>query len=159
MQGINFSLFNFLGCENAKVYSHQVLNSVYINVIKKNFMGGNLYRETRETSKYIIKASNCVKQSEEMCILYDVWYYLQASEQIPISFAANQKAQLAAKTVFSLAHRHGDMLREGWKNILDCMMTLYRARLLPHTFTEVEDFLQPDGRIKLIKENKNTDPR
>lgn len=82
---------------------------------------------------------------------------MQASDQIAISFAANQKAQLAAKTVFSLAHRHGDMLREGWKNILDCMMTLYRARLLPHTFTEVEDFLQPDGRIKLIKENKNDD--
>ena len=61
--------------------------------------------------------------------------------------------------MFSLAHRHGDMLREGWKNILDCMMTLYRARLLPDTFTEVEDFLQPDGRIKLVKEDKMADPR
>lgn len=83
----------------------------------------------------------------------------QSSDLIAVSFAANHKAQLAAKTVFSLAHRHGDMLREGWKNILDCMITLYRARLLPATFTEVEDFLNPDGKIKLVKENKPSDPR
>ncbi|KAF6039545.1 GBF1 [Bugula neritina] len=83
----------------------------------------------------------------------------ESSDLIAVSFAANHKAQLAAKTVFSLAHRHGDMLREGWKNILDCMITLYRARLLPATFTEVEDFLNPDGKIKLVKENKPSDPR
>ena len=51
------------------------------------------------------------------------------------------------------------MLREGWKNILDCLMTLYRARLLPQTFTEVEDFLHPDGKVKLVKEYKNLDSR
>lgn len=61
--------------------------------------------------------------------------------------------------MFNLAHKHGDMLREGWKNILDCMMTLYRARLLPDTFTEVEDFLNPERRIKIIKDNKLPDSR
>ena len=50
---------------------------------------------------------------------------------IPVAFGSNQKAQLAAQTVFGLAHRHGDILREGWKNILDCMLQLHRAKLLP----------------------------
>ena len=47
------------------------------------------------------------------------------------------KAQLAAKTVFGLAHRHGDILREGWKNILDCMLQLYRAKLVPEVLIKV----------------------
>lgn len=52
-------------------------------------------------------------------------------------FGSNNKAQLAARTVFGLAHRHGDILREGWKNILDCMLQLYRAKLLPKGLIEV----------------------
>ena len=47
------------------------------------------------------------------------------------------KAQLAAKTVFGLAHRHGDILREGWKNILDCMLQLYRAKQIPEVLIKV----------------------
>ena len=66
-------------------------------------------------------------------------------------FGSNHKAKLAARTVFGLAHRHGDILREGWKNILDCMVQLYRARLLPEVLVEVEDFLDPKGLISLIK--------
>jgi len=65
------------------------------------------------------------------------FWYLQVPENIPISFGINNKARLAAKTVFSLAHRHGDILREGWKNILDCMLQLYRAKLLPKSMIEV----------------------
>ena len=61
----------------------------------------------------------------------------EVPEQIPISFGMNLKAQLAARTVFTLAHRHGDILREGWKNILDCMLQLYRAKLLPKCMVEV----------------------
>ncbi len=61
----------------------------------------------------------------------------QSPENIPVTFGGNMKAQLAARTVFGLAHRHGDILREGWKNILDCMLLLYRAKLLPKTMIEV----------------------
>ena len=63
--------------------------------------------------------------------------YLQTPENIPIAFGSNLKAQLAARTVFGLAHRHGDILREGWKNILDCMLQLFRAKLLPKCMIEV----------------------
>ena len=52
-------------------------------------------------------------------------------------FGSNLKAQVAAKTVFNLAHRHGDILREGWKNIMDSMLQLFRAELLPKAMVEV----------------------
>ena len=39
--------------------------------------------------------------------------------------------------MFSLAHHHGNMLREGWKNLLDCLLTLFSAKLLPECMVEV----------------------
>lgn len=52
-------------------------------------------------------------------------------------FGSNPKAHIAAKTVFYLAHRHGDILREGWKNIMEAMLQLFRAQLLPKAMVEV----------------------
>lgn len=52
-------------------------------------------------------------------------------------FGSNPKAHIAAKTVFHLAHRHGDILREGWKNIMEAMLQLFRAQLLPKAMVEV----------------------
>ncbi|XP_061196225.1 Golgi-specific brefeldin A-resistance guanine nucleotide exchange factor 1-like isoform X2 [Saccostrea echinata] len=77
---------------------------------------------------------------------------VESPEHIPVMFGSNSKAQLAARTVFGLAHRHGDILREGWKNILDCMLQLYRAKLLPKGLTEVEDFIDTSGKICIVRE-------
>lgn len=76
----------------------------------------------------------------------------ESPESIPVMFGSNNKAQLAARTVFGLAHRHGDILREGWKNILDCMLQLYRAKLLPKGLIEVEDFVDSSGKICIVRE-------
>ncbi|XP_069705453.1 Golgi-specific brefeldin A-resistance guanine nucleotide exchange factor 1 isoform X3 [Periplaneta americana] len=76
----------------------------------------------------------------------------ETPDNLTISFGANPKAQLAAKTVFNLAHRHGDILREGWKNVLDCMLQLYRCKLLPKVMVEAEDFIEPSGKIALMRE-------
>ena len=62
----------------------------------------------------------------------------EAGENLPLSFGVNLKAQLAARTMFTLAYRHGDILREGWQNILDCMLQLYRAKMLPTSMVEVK---------------------
>ncbi|KAM3843001.1 Golgi-specific brefeldin A-resistance guanine nucleotide exchange factor 1-like, partial [Diretmus argenteus] len=75
-----------------------------------------------------------------------------AVENLPTVFGSNAKAQVAAKTVFHLAHRHGDILREGWKNIMDSMLQLFRAELLPKAMVEVEDFVEPNGKISLQRE-------
>ena len=73
-------------------------------------------------------------------------------ENLPIQFGGNRKARLAATVVFNIAHVHGDALRDGWKNILECIIHLYKWKLLPSAFVEVEDFLDPSGRTTLIKE-------
>ncbi|XP_041424775.1 Golgi-specific brefeldin A-resistance guanine nucleotide exchange factor 1 isoform X3 [Xenopus laevis] len=76
----------------------------------------------------------------------------EAVENLPTVFGSNVKAQIAAKTVFHLSHRHGDILREGWKNIMDSMLQLFRAELLPKAMVEVEDFVDPNGKISLQRE-------
>ncbi|GAB1600980.1 Golgi-specific brefeldin A-resistance guanine nucleotide exchange factor 1-like [Argonauta hians] len=82
-----------------------------------------------------------------------------APENISVSFGANSKAQFAARTVFGLAHRHGDILREGWKNILDCLLQLYRAKLVPKSLIEVEDFADDKGKICIMKEETTATSR
>ncbi len=69
--------------------------------------------------------------------IFSVSGFLKSADSLPIMFGQNSKALLAARTVFGLAHRHGDILREGWKNILDCMIQLFRAKLLPEVLTKV----------------------
>lgn len=76
----------------------------------------------------------------------------EAIENLPSVFGSNPKAHIAAKTVFHLAHRHGDILREGWKNIMEAMLQLFRAQLLPKAMVEVEDFVDPNGKISLQRE-------
>ncbi|XP_077437392.1 Golgi-specific brefeldin A-resistance guanine nucleotide exchange factor 1 isoform X2 [Vanacampus margaritifer] len=76
----------------------------------------------------------------------------ESVENLPSVFGSNAKAQTAAKTVFDLAHQHGNILREGWKNIMDSMLQLFRAELLPKAMVEVEDFLEPNGKISLQRE-------
>ncbi|XP_024152753.1 Golgi-specific brefeldin A-resistance guanine nucleotide exchange factor 1 isoform X1 [Oryzias melastigma] len=76
----------------------------------------------------------------------------ESVENLPTVFGSNSKAQTAAKTVFDLSHRHGNILREGWKNIMESMLQLFRAELLPKAMVEVEDFVEPNGKISLQRE-------
>ncbi|KAK3910453.1 Golgi-specific brefeldin A-resistance guanine nucleotide exchange factor 1 [Frankliniella fusca] len=76
----------------------------------------------------------------------------EAVESLPIHFGANPKAQLVTRTVFGLAQRHGDILRHGWANVLECLLQLFRCKLLPKALTEAEDFLEPNGKISLMRE-------
>ena len=81
---------------------------------------------------------NCLK------VLTECWCVLplQSVENLPTVFGSNSKAQTAAKTVFNLAHRHGNILREGWKNIMESMLQLFRAELLPKAMGEGSALLQ-----------------
>ncbi|XP_042856225.1 Golgi-specific brefeldin A-resistance guanine nucleotide exchange factor 1-like isoform X2 [Penaeus japonicus] len=83
----------------------------------------------------------------------------EAPEHVTVAFGANKKAQLAAKTVFRLVTSHGDILRDGWKNILDLLLQLFRCRLLPSTLVESEDFVESIGHISLLRETPVTVPR
>eukprot|EP00731_Ephydatia_muelleri_P005742 Em0002g1918a len=57
----------------------------------------------------------------------------------------NHKVRLSILILFSLAHRHGNILREGWKNMLDCLIVLYKAKLLPESMVELPEMAESPG--------------
>uniref|UniRef100_A0A914YMM4 SEC7 domain-containing protein n=1 Tax=Panagrolaimus superbus TaxID=310955 RepID=A0A914YMM4_9BILA len=65
------------------------------------------------------------------------------------NFVENKKARLALSTMLELIHANGDFLRESWKNVLDTVVQLYRAQLLPTSITHVEDFVDPKGYVSI----------
>ncbi|XP_050523551.1 Golgi-specific brefeldin A-resistance guanine nucleotide exchange factor 1 isoform X2 [Daktulosphaira vitifoliae] len=73
-------------------------------------------------------------------------------ENIKILFGSNPKAQLAIRTLFSVTHMYGDIIREGWYSLFDIILQLYKCNLLPTILVESEDFLELSGKISLIRE-------
>ena len=59
---------------------------------------------------------------------------------------------LATRALFSLTHKYGDILREGWRNMTECLLQLFKCQLLPDTMMEAEDFLEPSGVVSLVRE-------
>lgn len=79
------------------------------------------------------------------------------ADVIAVEFGSNAKAQLAAKTLFRLVTLHGDILRDGWKNVVEVLLQLFRCRLLPLDFTQSPDLLE--GSVSLYRPTNNTQPR
>lgn len=70
-----------------------------------------------------------------------------------VQFGLNTKARLALKGVFALVHKHGDCLRcDGWKNVIEVILQLFKLKLLPKSLMEVEDFCEASGKVILILE-------
>ncbi|XP_017785581.1 PREDICTED: Golgi-specific brefeldin A-resistance guanine nucleotide exchange factor 1 [Nicrophorus vespilloides] len=72
---------------------------------------------------------------------------------VTVHLGANDKAQMALRIVFTLAHQYGSGIREGWKNLFDMVLSLYSLNLLPKAYTEAEDFIEGSGKISLVYEN------
>ena len=71
----------------------------------------------------------------------------------------SKKAQAACRAVFQHVHRHGDILREGWRNFVDCLVALFKLQVLPKILTESEDFTEPSGRVSLVRRTVASVPR
>ncbi|CAK7323053.1 unnamed protein product [Dovyalis caffra] len=56
---------------------------------------------------------------------------LSSVEESVLDFGDDAKAMTATVTVFTIANRYGDYIRTGWRNILDCILRLYKLGLLP----------------------------
>lgn len=70
-----------------------------------------------------------------------------------VQFGLNAKAQLALKGVFAMVHKHGDCLRcDGWRNVIEVIVQLFKLKLLSKSLMEVEDFCEPNGKCVLILE-------
>lgn len=63
--------------------------------------------------------------------------HMQVPNTVFMTLGSNSRVRQSLHTMFSLAHQHGDILREGWKNILDCLLTLFKAKLLPENLVQV----------------------
>jgi len=50
---------------------------------------------------------------------------------------SSNKLQLCANKLFTLSRDHGNVLREGWNNILDCIYRLFSAHLLSDSLVKV----------------------
>ena len=83
----------------------------------------------------------------------------ETPEYVSVSFGGNKKAQAAGKLVFCLVTSHGDILRDGWKNILELLLQLFRCRLLPAVLVESEDYVEASGKIMIMQEMPAITPR
>ncbi|KAI3389071.1 hypothetical protein SNEBB_006241 [Seison nebaliae] len=73
----------------------------------------------------------------------------QVDIEIALKFASSPKAHLAAQTLFYLTHCYGNMIRDGWHDLVDCIVQLCHCRLLPKEFL----FIDVDGeQSSLAKE-------
>ena len=63
-------------------------------------------------------------------VLFNATYF-QGSGGLAHMISSSIKLQQCAHTLFLLCHHHGNVLREGWNNILDCIINLFSAHLLP----------------------------
>jgi brefeldin A-resistance guanine nucleotide exchange factor 1 len=61
-----------------------------------------------------------------------------SSDRFLADFSNDKKAQLLTITLFTSARKYGDNLREGWRNILVCLIRLNALELLP-ALSDVED--------------------
>ncbi|GBB94028.1 hypothetical protein RclHR1_02280001 [Rhizophagus clarus] len=69
--------------------------------------------------------------------------------QLSVQFGRNYKGQLAAVVLFAVANEHGNILRDGWKYILEILKNLFINSLLPSSMLKVEDFLAGTTTIPL----------
>ncbi|KAF9163079.1 GDP/GTP exchange factor for ARF [Actinomortierella ambigua] len=60
---------------------------------------------------------------------------------LAVQFGKSYKGQLASVVAFGVANEHGNMIRTGWKPIMEIIKNLFVNSLLPESMLEVEDFL------------------
>lgn len=73
-------------------------------------------------------------------------------EEFILAFGDDAKARMATVAVFSIANRYGDQIRSGWKNILDCILSLNMLGLLPARLaSDAVDDLEPSSDQNLAR--------
>lgn len=145
----NHEIFNIVWGQTISALSFVYDKSLELSVIQKSING---FKKCAQVAAYYMMSDVFDNIVISLCKFTALSNHLDAIDQLSVNFGMNNKAQMACRTMFQLTHSHGDILRDGWKNILDCIVQLYKAKLLPKVLIECEDYLHPKGRILLIKE-------
>ncbi|KAJ0099255.1 hypothetical protein Patl1_21868 [Pistacia atlantica] len=70
-------------------------------------------------------------------------------EEAVLAFGDDTKARMAMTTVFTIANRYGDYIHSGWKNILDCVLSLHKLGLLPPRLArDAADDMEPSSDVE-----------
>lgn len=54
-----------------------------------------------------------------------------ASSNLAVDLGNSEKAKAALEATFAIANLYGDMVHSGWRHVLDCIVRLHKADLLP----------------------------
>nr|XP_043608603.1 ARF guanine-nucleotide exchange factor GNOM-like [Erigeron canadensis] len=80
-----------------------------------------------------------------------------SDEESVLAFGNDVKARKVTVAVFTIANMYGDYIRSGWRNILDCILSLHKLGLLPARLVadDLESNSEPDsGRSPLVSPAK-----
>ena len=105
----------------AAIAAHYHLTDVFDNLIISLCKLSSLL--TEEVTKLISVLFNAI--------------HFQGSVSLAHMISGSIKLQQCAHMLFLLCRDHGNVLREGWNNILDCIINLFSAHLLPDTLVVV----------------------
>lgn len=152
----NQEIFNIVWGQTISALSFVYDKSFELPVIEKSVNG---FKKCAQIAAHYTMSDVFDNIVISLCKFTNLSNHLDSIDQLAINFGNSNKAQIACKTVFQLTHNQGDILRDGWKNILDCIIQLYKAKLLPKVLVECEDYLNPKGRIVLIKEEAPIVPK
>lgn len=130
----NQEIFNIVWGQTISALSFVYDKSFELAVIQKTIAG---FRKCAQIAAHYMMSDVFDNIVISLCKFTNLLNPSESADQIAINFGMNNKAQMACKTVFQLVHDHGDILRDGWKNILDCIIQIYKAKLLPKVLIEV----------------------
>ncbi|XP_051141026.1 ARF guanine-nucleotide exchange factor GNOM-like [Andrographis paniculata] len=84
------------------------------------------------------------------------------SEKLIMYFGDDTKAKMATVAVFTIANRYSDHIRSGWRNILDCILSLHKLGVLPSRLaTDATDELESSNdndQVKKLGTNSLSSP-
>ncbi|KAK6155063.1 hypothetical protein DH2020_009311 [Rehmannia glutinosa] len=81
------------------------------------------------------------------------------SEKSILYFGDDIKAKMATVAVFTIANRYSDHIRSGWRNILDCILSLQKIGLLPARLpSDATDELESSPDNDQVKKSSTNSP-
>ncbi|XP_013613538.1 PREDICTED: ARF guanine-nucleotide exchange factor GNL1 [Brassica oleracea var. oleracea] len=61
-------------------------------------------------------------------------------DEAVLAIGEDARARMATETVFLIANKYGDYITSGWKNILECVLSLHKLQILPaHIASDAAD--------------------
>jgi hypothetical protein len=82
-------------------------------------------------------------------LIFEVRRYPARGLAEPGGVSAMQMLPFCVEAVSECRHcllQYGDILREGWRNLVECLLQMFRVQLLPTSMMEAEDYIESSGR-------------